>query len=234
MLTIGLSVSGSIKLLERRLMLRMKSINKMAKEVVYSMAPAVAVADVQTAVADKLQPLGVAKTTLPDERLGFTQTFQHIRFELEALYKEQNPIFTNTAVPELWATYETTAAKKKQSNFKLIDATLESSAAVSGWDATTPALWISKTILPDERLDFNQTFSRVRHELEALYKAQNPNFTSGSMLAQEAEYALPASGKASTEGAESADSARPGRSLEPLDRNRFGERSFARQAMPVA
>lgn len=234
MLTIGLSVSGSIKLLERRLMLRMKSINKMAREVVYSMAPAVAVADVHTATADALQPLGVAKTTFPEERLDFTQTFQHIRFELEALYKEQNPIFTNTAVPELWASREASSAKKVQNDCNLVGAPLGNDSAATTWDASTPALWISKTTLPDERLDFNQTFSRVRHELEALYKTQNPNFTSVSMSAQETEYVLPSSDTAGAEKAEITESSGPARSIVSMDRNSYNELSFARQAMPVA
>ncbi|WP_224995765.1 hypothetical protein [Cesiribacter sp. SM1] len=40
--------------------------------------------------------LKIAKTTMPDRRLDYNQTFQHIRQELDGYYKERIPIFNNT------------------------------------------------------------------------------------------------------------------------------------------
>lgn len=232
MITIGLSVSSGIKLLERNLMVRMRSISRMAKDAVYSVAPAAA--DVKTAVAtNHLQPLGVAKTTLPETRLDFNQTFQHVRFELETLYKAQNPIFNNSAVPELWISKEAASAKEAGASKKHIDSTLGNGASSFSWHATTPALSIAKTTLPDERLDFNQTFERVHYELEALYKAQNPIFRTVSKQQDSADKATvhTLSSIAKDSAQEAATSARR---LETVDRPAVGNIQAALQAMPVA
>lgn len=231
MLTIGLSVSSGIKLLERNLMVRVRSISRMAKDAVYSLAPAAA--DVKTAVAiNHLQPLGIAKTTLPETRLDFNQTFQHVRFELETLYKEQNPNFTNSAVPELWINKEATSVKEAGACKERMDATLGNAAGSFSWHATTPALSISKTTLPDERLDFNQTFERVRYELEALYKARNPVLTTVCM--QQERTSSPVYALSTSAHVEQSGSYAPSRRLETPDRAPSGNRAKAVQAMPVA
>lgn len=186
MLTIALSLSSGIKLLERRLMVQVRTINRVAREAIYSMAPAVATADTQAAVADALQPLGIAKTVMPEQRMDFNHTFQHVRFELDVLYKKHNPIFTNTEVNEVWESAETASNQGTES----VGRPLGQASASSAWHATTPALWISKTTLPDSRLDFNQTFSKVRNELDALYKKQNPNFTAPTNQPEAADAAV--------------------------------------------
>ena len=164
MLTIGLSVLGSIKLLERNLAVRMRIINRMVQESVYSLTSAAAVTEVADVATEMPKTLRIARTTMPDRRLEFGQTFEYIRYELEAHYKSQNPAFTNTAVPHLW---EARSGAEAQS------ATAPMKKKASKWEATTPALNIAKTTLPDERLDFNQTFERVRQELVTLYREQN-------------------------------------------------------------
>ena len=182
MLTIGLSVSSRIKLLERSLMLGMRNFSRLMQEAAYPIVPVEAadMTDICLSVVGKPKKPRVAKTTWPDERLGFNDTFLHIRSELDAIYKERNPIFNNTIVPELWINKtidETSAEGVKTSNS--IDGTLAAHAEKTKTifeDADTPALWISKTVLPGERLDFNDTFRHVRSELDAIYKERNPIF----------------------------------------------------------
>ena len=102
MLSIGLSVNSGIKLLERTLKFRTLGVNKMMQDVLHSFTPTaeVAKAKVVTEVATVPKTLKVAKTTMPDQRLDFNQTFLHIRHELDGYYKDRNPIFSNTIAPE--------------------------------------------------------------------------------------------------------------------------------------
>lgn len=232
MLTIGLSVSSGIKLLERTLMVPFRSISRVAREAVYSATPAAEVAE--AVVVDQLKPLGVAKTTMPERRLDFNQTFQHVRFELEALYKEQNPIFSNSAVPELWVNHEAVSARKAISANKHVDNTLGDATSLAGVDASTPALWISKTTMPDVRLDFNQTFERVRQELEVLYKAQNPNYKAESLVQAASDQPLHEQGHEEQRSADASDTASWRHRLDTTDRPSLSSRDAHKQAISVA
>ncbi len=176
MLTIGLSLNGGIKLLERALAVRMRSINRKLQEVVYSLSPAAVEA---TAVADVQAPkLKIAKTTLPDKSLDFNQTFQHIRYELDLLYMRQNPGFTNTIVP---VQHVDTTAKQEQrisSVMQQIGNTLVPAsrpAQASKQFENHKALHVAKTAQPDVRLDFNQTFLHIRYGLDGFYGGQHLN-----------------------------------------------------------
>ncbi|AHM60084.1 hypothetical protein D770_09135 [Flammeovirgaceae bacterium 311] len=60
---------------------------------------AAAAVDIRTAAVAaeaRVPGLKIARTTMPDLRLDYNQTFQHIRTELDGYYKERNPIFSNT------------------------------------------------------------------------------------------------------------------------------------------
>jgi hypothetical protein len=109
MLSLGLSVNSGIRLLERTLRFRLISFNRTFQGAGYGLKPAAinsaTATSVATAISTKaatieVEPkntgLKISKTTMPDRRLDFNQTFQHIRQELDGYYKERNPIFSNT------------------------------------------------------------------------------------------------------------------------------------------
>ena len=180
MLSIGLSMNSGIKLLEKRFRVRSRSIGNMMQEAVDNFATTAEVADTKAVTvavaATKVEGLKIAKTVMPDVRLDYSQTFLHIRCELDKLYKERNPIFSNMVAPDMWVNKTgATEAATKQAEYSL-DYT-KNGNQLSASEVNSPALYVAKTIMPDVRLDFSQTFQHIRTELDEFYKERNPNFS---------------------------------------------------------
>lgn len=183
MLSIDLSMNGGIKLLERTLKVRVRGLNKIMQDTtVSSMSPSaeVAITKAEVAVATQISGLKIAKTTMPDVRLDFSDTFLHIRCELDKFYKERNPIFNNTVVPDMWvnksATTDRAANKSPRHEEFSLDFTCEGDK-LADRNVSSPALAVARTVLPDVNLDFSQTFQHIRCELDGFYKERNPNFS---------------------------------------------------------
>lgn len=183
MLSTSLSVDSSyFKLLEKKFRVLLRSIDKRMHKVLHSGVFAMDVAACQVADLQKATGLKIAKTTFPDERLDFNKTFQQIRLGLDGFYKERNPIFNNLAVyvgDE--ARLAPKEAEKKFCNTlsghnKLLEI-YHKEEGDSVLNANISPLWIAKTIMPEGRRDFNDTFFHIRNEIEKFYKEQNPLFS---------------------------------------------------------
>lgn len=180
MLEIGLSLGSGIKLLERALWAPARSINRKVQDLLNTISLAGAVAETKAIDIDYKPGLRIARTTLPDNSLGFNDTFLHIRYELDLLYKARNPMFTNTIVP---VDMESSIAKVNQEQgqpgtIQPVDRPLVAASRppqVSESAQAHQALHVAKTTQPDQRLDFNQTFLHIRYGLDGFYGRQHLN-----------------------------------------------------------
>jgi hypothetical protein len=130
------------------------------------------------------QTLRIASTVMPDRSLDFNQTFQHIYAELDRFYKEQNPIFVNTIevkqqccgnTDELVSVGLSKSLERHVPERSTLNKTNTNTIVHQlSW---TEKLKIAKTTLPDEQLDFNETFRCIYNELDAIYQEVNPLFT---------------------------------------------------------
>lgn len=184
MFTTNLSVFSSWRLPERIFRVLLRSIDRKRQKVFLSQCTAVDMASCQLVDFQKAPGLKIAKTTLPDERLDFNQTFEQIRFGLDDFYKERNPIFNNLLVSEGEGSRPAIDQAKKRL-FTILSGPDELVEIYhkeeSGNGACVPnadisPLWIAKTTIPEGRRDFNETFFHIRNEIEKIYKEQNPVF----------------------------------------------------------
>lgn len=202
-LGLRLSARGIISLLERGLSVHLIGMDKMMQQAISSLTPVAA--DV---VLEEAQPLRIARTAMPDTRADFNETFQHIRLEYDRFYKQQVPIFNNSAVadlltsepldgeflqPELKSLPSATGGAQGdaqefmpqnqvvQSDTPVqreeIDLNLTNNVAVKvvlaeEWEMHR----ISRTVLPEQRPDFNETFQHIRQESDRFYQQQVPIF----------------------------------------------------------
>ena len=130
-----------------------------------------------TLLNTSILPTGVAKTVIPSERPGFNETFLNIRYELDELYRAQNPVFTNAVTPELWISKSPNTELQPNTNKPTlpIEQTLQNNYTEvnTSLKKNNPLpLSISKTTVPDERLDFNSTFQHIHNELLDIYQKQ--------------------------------------------------------------
>lgn len=179
MLEIGLSLGSGIKLLERALLAPMRSIKRKVQDMLCTIFLAGTVIEAKAIAIDEKPGLRIARTTLPDQSMGFNDTFLHIRYELDLLYKERNPMFTNTIVP---VDIESSTAKISQQgqteNVKSVGRPLVAASRPPQASESTQAhqaLHVAKTTMPDQRLDFNQTFLHIRYGLDGFYGRQHLN-----------------------------------------------------------
>lgn len=180
MLNNDLTLDSSFKLLERTFRVLLRSIDRKVQKVLLSKASVMEMSLSQVMECEAAPCLRIARTTLPDNRLDFNQTFQQIRFGLDDFYRERNPIFTNSAILEVaQGNLATTNIEQKllktNSQLNRILEIYHKEDVTTDNSGISP-LWIAKTTLPDERLDFNKTFLNIRTEIDKFYKAQNPVF----------------------------------------------------------
>lgn len=182
MFTTNFSVFSSWKLPERMFRVLLRSIDRKRQKVFLSQSASVDMASCQLVDYQKAAGLKIAKTTLPDERLDFNQTFEQIRFGLDDFYKERNPIFNSSLVsaeegsrPAINQAKERLFTTLSGSN-ELVEIYHKEESGFSVPDADISPLWIAKTTMPEGRRDFNATFFHIRNEIEKIYKEQNPVF----------------------------------------------------------
>lgn len=182
MLTIGLSLSSRFKLLKSFVYCARgvhqvwhaasaKITKTTADAFAVSMHEAVSELSAPLALAPKTGKLRIARTTLPEHRFSYNDTFQHIRSELDIIYQEKNPVFDNV-------THSPCSSETPVEHVVHGDATPKAAGKVKVvcGEADTPALWVSRTVVPNERPDFNDTFRHIRKGLDEFYKARNQGF----------------------------------------------------------
>ena len=183
MLSIEISIMSGVKQLERAYKTFLKTLNSKMQEASQSCAQAILTVVCSSTEESVITSTGVAKTTLPDERLDYSSTFQYIRCGLDHFYKEKNPIFNNSTAPDLWLSKTTSSSEKNQKNQNASACTVFSKQThTKGRNTSLPKetitpTGVAKTVIPNERPGFNETFLHIRRELDELYKEQNPVFT---------------------------------------------------------
>lgn len=179
MLEIGLSLGSGIKLLERAIWAPARSINRKVQDLLNALSLLGAVAETKAIAIDYKPGLRIARTTLPDQSVGFNDTFLHIRYELDLLYKAQNPMFTNTIVPiEVGSNRAKPVQQTKSETLQPVGRPLVAASRApqaSERALAHQALHVVKTTQPDQRLDFNQTFLHIRYGLDGFYGRQHLN-----------------------------------------------------------
>lgn len=182
MLNNALPIDSSYKLLERTFRVLLRGIDRRMQKVLLNKAAVMEMSLSQVMESETAPCLRIARTTLPDNRLDFNQTFQQIRFGLDEFYRDRNPIFNNSPVLGVkqenpTAIYPEQGLLKASSRLNQISEIFHKEDEITDTDNTGIfPLWIAKTTLPNERLDFNKTFLHIRTEIDKFYKAQNPVF----------------------------------------------------------
>lgn len=137
-------------------------------------------------VLEEAPSLRIARTVLPDIRADFNETFQHIRLEYDRFYKQQVPIFNNSVVAELHTDdaqieaqdFVPQAQQHISCDLNAQTKTLNTSPIVDpvAVKVVLPEEWemhrISRTVLPEQRPDFNETFQHLRLESDRFYQQQ--------------------------------------------------------------
>jgi hypothetical protein len=163
MLSIGLSLNDGLRSLERALKMRLEGMGKALLEGVYT-EEATSVA-ASTTAAPETPGLRIARTTLPDRQLDFNETFRHI-------YQELKPGSLAAPAEKLSRT-ELSRQQNKINEF--VRRPLAASAPIGDRNPHRAAagLKVARTTLPDQQLDFNQTFRHIHMELKASYQRAN-------------------------------------------------------------
>ncbi|EMR01022.1 hypothetical protein [Cesiribacter andamanensis] len=190
MLSVGVSLNGGIRSLERALRMRVEGLGKALMEGLLAAAPkAVAAEEILLSPTPGLR---IARTTLPDQPLDFNQTFLHIHQELKALYQHQQPLAQPAAAST--ASLENSRAQEDRSPegrtpegrtpegrtpedylatvSQLVGGSLlqQSVSDRPARRAAPQGLKVARTILPDQPMDFNQTFRHIHTSLKTPYQ----------------------------------------------------------------
>jgi hypothetical protein len=175
MLTIGFSVLTGSKVVEKAVVLWANAASARMRKVMYSAVSARAIEQAGVLATARPQQLRIARTVMPDVQSDFNQTFEAVGQQLKELYNVLHPAPEPVAVANPWEgcpeerVVEITAAL--QANACVVaDLNTKLSHCIRS-KASTTALKIAHTTLPEDSLDFNQTFVHMRRELEAIGKA---------------------------------------------------------------